>query len=107
MKRIAFAAIVLLLSVCAPATSSSQMGQSAMPPGARNGGVFPATNAPLETYKPDPTELRREADELAALAAGLPSQVGAVNSGMLPKDLGTNLKRIEKIAKHLRSEIVR
>ena len=78
----------------------------AMPPGARGGGVFPARSETLDNYKTDPTELTREANELATLATQLRDQIKATNNGTLLKDLAPNLKRIEKLAKHLRSEII-
>ena len=53
----------------------------------------------------DPAKLQTEAAELSRLAASLPAQIDQVKKGLLPKDLGENLKRIEKLAKHLRSEI--
>lgn len=53
----------------------------------------------------DPTILRQEAEELARLSAGVPSQMGQVTDGKMPKDLADQLKRIEKLAKHLRTEI--
>ena len=69
------------------------------------------TNAPIEPpaklkqKTADPAKLRQEADELAKLSAGIPSQIGLVSVGRLPRDLADQLKRIEKLAKHLRSEI--
>jgi hypothetical protein len=50
-------------------------------------------------------KLKQEARELAQLSAGLPSEVGLLAQGQLHKDLAEKLKRIEKLAKHLRSEI--
>ena len=55
----------------------------------------------------DPAELMRDADELAALAQSLPAAVNQTTHGMLPKDLAANLKRIEKLAKRLRTEVSR
>jgi hypothetical protein len=69
-------------------------------------------NAPVEAPAPvkrksvDPARLREEAEELAKLSATIPAQVDQVNKGQIPKDLGDQLKRIEKLAKHLRSEII-
>ena len=51
--------------------------------------------------------LRQEAEELAKLSAALPSQMDQVSQGKIPKELGDELKRIEKLAKHLRAEISR
>jgi prefoldin subunit 5 len=68
-------------------------------------------NAPLEA--PSTSSVRQinidqvnaETQELRRLADGLPLQIDQVTKGQMPKDLAENLKRIEKLAKHLRSEI--
>ncbi len=49
--------------------------------------------------------LQRDAEELAKLASAIPSDVEQTTKGILPKDLDERLKRIEKLAKHLRSGI--
>jgi len=54
----------------------------------------------------DLARLHNEAAELARLSATIPAQVDQVNKGQIPKDLSDQLKRIEKLAKHLRSEII-
>jgi hypothetical protein len=53
----------------------------------------------------DPAKLKHDADELAALAQSVPPEVDQTTKGVLPKDLGEKLKRIEKLAKQLRSQI--
>jgi hypothetical protein len=53
----------------------------------------------------DPAQLQHDAQELSQLAAELPREIEQVNKGQLPKDLSDRLKRIEKLAKHLRAEI--
>lgn len=55
----------------------------------------------------DPVALRQEADQLAALAGSIPPDVQKINKGLLSKDLIEKLKRIEKLSKHLRSELNR
>jgi len=50
-------------------------------------------------------KIKQNADELAALAQSVPSEVDQTAKGMLPKDLSDKLKRIEKLAKQLRSQI--
>ncbi len=55
----------------------------------------------------DALQLQREARELSDLANTLPVDVNQVTHGVLPKDLIEKLKRIEKLAKHIRGEIVR
>jgi len=79
-----------------------------IPPGIREADK--QTNKPLEpptvgSSGPDLPKLKREADELAQLSAGVPSDVGKLAHGQIPKDLGDKLKRIEKLAKHLRSDL--
>ena len=80
-----------------------------IPPGVREADT--QINKPLEAplsakRRPvDAAQLQREADELAKLAAAIAGQVGHVTQGQFPKDLGDQLKRIEKLAKHLRKEI--
>jgi hypothetical protein len=68
-------------------------------------------NAPLDPpvffakKGPDPSRLQEEAAELAKLSAGIPAGIERVNQGQLPKTLNEQLKRIEKLAKRLRSEV--
>lgn len=87
---------------------SEQQGRP-IPPGIRE--AEKQSNKPLDpampamSSAPDPVKLRQEADELAQLSAGLPSDLAHVAHGQLPKDLADKLKRIEKLAKHLRSEL--
>jgi hypothetical protein len=54
----------------------------------------------------DVAQVKQEADELRKLADVLPDQIQQVSNNQLPKDLSDNLKRIERLAKHLRSEVV-
>jgi hypothetical protein len=105
MKCILSIAAVAVVFFFTAAPGSSQFSPNPMPPGARGGGVLSDNKVPTDTLKPNPGALKQEADELAALASEMPSQIGAVNKGELPKDLTVKLKRIEKIAKHLRSQI--
>ncbi len=87
---------------------SGQQGRP-IPPGIRE--AEKQSNKPLDPAiaamprAPDPAKLKREADELAQLSAGVPSDLARVAHGQLPKDLADKLKRIEKLAKHLRSEL--
>jgi len=50
-------------------------------------------------------KLKQDADQLATLAQLIPSDVDQTTKGILPKDLDQRLKRIEKLAKQLRSQI--
>jgi len=53
----------------------------------------------------DLAKLRQDANELANLAQSIPPAVDQTTKGILPKDLDQKLKRIEKLAKQLRSQI--
>jgi hypothetical protein len=53
----------------------------------------------------DAEGLRIEADQLAKLAASVPTDIQNVNQGLLSKDLAQKLKQIEKLSKHLRTEL--
>ena len=64
-------------------------------------GKHPSTSAPHA----DLEQAQREADELARMAQTVPADVTKVREGMLPKDAIEKLKQIEKLSKHLRSEL--
>jgi len=101
----------VLLAVALTSLPAKESGQRVrpIPPGVREADK--QTNKSLDPpLGPSPTvldsaKLKREAEELAQLSAGIPSRVNLVAKGQLPKDLGDQLKRIEKLAKHLRSEV--
>jgi hypothetical protein len=53
----------------------------------------------------DVTELKKQANEVVTLSQALPVQIEQIGNGKLPKELIENLKKIEKLSKHIRSEI--
>jgi hypothetical protein len=53
----------------------------------------------------DVTQLKMQARELTTLTQALPAQMEQIGNGRLPKELIDNLKKIEKLAKHIRGEI--
>ena len=85
------------------------LSQHAKPTGIRTGDQ--QANQPLEPpmqphgRKIDVEQVKKEADELKTLADGVPAQIELVTRNQYPKDLTDNLKRIERLAKHLRSEV--
>ncbi len=103
--------ISVLLAVTLTFFPAKESGQRVrpIPPGIREADK--QTNKSLDPplgpspIVADPVKLKREAEELAQLSAGIPPRVSMVAEGKLPKDLGDQLKRIEKLAKHLRSEV--
>ena len=62
-------------------------------------------NPKLPHYHVDLVKLQQEADELARTAQTVPRDVAGVRQGTMPKDIVEKLKRIEKLSKHLRSEL--
>lgn len=50
-------------------------------------------------------QAREESQELQKLADAVPAQVNQVTAAELPKDLLANLKKIEKISEHLRTQV--
>src|SRR5260370_39966 len=101
---------LILIALCSFLPSSANPGSQRrpVPPGLREGKkqINKPLDPPLiETPGPDPAKLKQEADELAQLSAGIPPDLARVAHGQLPKDLADKLKRIEKLAKHLRNEL--
>ena len=60
---------------------------------------------PTPTKHIDFSQVQREADDLARAAQTTPADVSSVRKGMLPKDTIEKLKQIEKLSKHLRTEL--
>ena len=54
----------------------------------------------------DFAKVRQEADELAKVAQSVPQDIQSIEKGVFPKDVVQKLKQIEKLSKHLRTEIV-
>jgi TolA-binding protein len=89
--------------------ASSAFSQHPKPPGIvtadqqSNQGLEPPME--MRNRKVDVQQVKQEADELKKLADGVPAQIELVTKNQYPKDLTDNLKRIERLAKHLRSEV--
>ena len=89
--------------------ASAQTPRRPIPPGLRE--AQKAEQQPLEPpLEPQrrvaaPVTLKRQADEFAKLAATIPAQIDQVVQGKLPKNLQDDLKRLEKLARKLRSEV--
>lgn len=84
---------------------------SPIPVGMRHAQQIEAQNA-RDLAPPAPArpgvklaDLKGEAAQLADLAASIPQGVDHVGKGLLDKDLIQNLKRIEKLSRHLRSQL--
>jgi len=53
----------------------------------------------------DFAKARKEADELSKIAQTIPADVDQMAKGELPKDVIEKLKQVEKLSKHLRSQL--
>jgi hypothetical protein len=60
-----------------------------------------------KTHSLDFAKLQKDAQELAELSASIRSDIEHAKQGLLSKDVVERLKRIEKLSKHLRSELMR
>jgi hypothetical protein len=106
--------LLLWLAIAGQVTMTSAASrfehQHPVPPGVREAdkqmNATVESPAPVKRKPVDPARLRGEAEELAKLSAAIPSQIEQLNHGQIPKDLGDQLKHIEKLAKQLRSEIM-
>lgn len=106
MKLLAYALLFVLFA------ASSVLAQT----DPRSPGVRQGEQAQVQAEKDIPppiltsahldlAKLRQDADELASIAQTIPLDVASIQRGMLPKDMTEKLKRIEKLSKHLRSQI--
>jgi len=106
MKLFLLALLCLVFVLSVPAQA-----QRPIPPGVRQADQteeqtqknIPPPASPHATV--DYAKLKHDADELASLAQSIPPAVDQTTQGVLPQDLAERLKRIEKLAKRLRSQI--
>lgn len=102
---------IVLLFLALSASSGWGQSRIPVPPGIRQADQTEAQtekNVPPPLYKRaniDVGKLKRDADDLASLAQSIPNDVASAGRGILPKDLNEKLRRIEKLAKHLRSNL--
>jgi len=50
-------------------------------------------------------EVRQDAKDLASIADSIPAQVEQIAKGELPASLAENLRKIERLSKHIRTEV--
>jgi hypothetical protein len=92
----------LLVALAVP-QSSPRVGMPTPPP-----SLDPKPPDQEQTHisrRVDLAQLQREAEDLAATAQTIPTDVASVRKGMMPKDVLQKLKQIEKLSKHLRGEL--
>lgn len=91
--------------------ASLLLAQTRIPPGVRQADQVEAQTEksippPIaQRAHLDAAKLVQEADELARIAQTIPPDVASIQKGKLPKDVIEKLKQIEKLSKHLRSQI--
>jgi hypothetical protein len=100
MRRLC--AISLLLATVALFTPSMAQRGHRLPP-----VVFEdETKLPADAKRgPDPKLLMQQATELQQLSNAIPDDIDKLSKGVLSKDLGERLKKIQKLAKQLRQEV--
>lgn len=104
MGHTRFLPLVIALLLLSPA-AVPQTGHFPTPPQSMDPEQQPKEHAPSLTRHLDFAQVQREADELSRTAQTIPSDLGSLRQGMLPKDVIAKLKQIEKLSKHLRSEL--
>lgn len=102
-------ALAIIVAFVAPDGFSTQESKP-IPPGIRAADKQPGpadipTLIKPRTNRPDRRLMKAQAQELSELAQTIPDAIAQINSGTLPKDMNTKLKRIEKLSKALRGEI--
>jgi hypothetical protein len=103
---------VLFAALFAPSLTPSQV--KAVPPGVRQADQAESQTesripppAAAQSIRVDLAKLQKDADDLARIAQTIPLDVSSIQKGLLPKDMGEKLRQIEKLSKHLRSQINR
>lgn len=107
MKSSIFCFLLLLIVLAAPGYAQKDAQPDRLP--------FPHTDDRFDVMlqmhskgAPQPVDskqLQHEAKELLELSQALQADIAYVNQGLLPKDTIGKLKRIEKLSRHLRSEV--
>jgi hypothetical protein len=95
------AAVSMMLALFATA----QKNNFPTPPPSMDTDHPQSDQPPTPTRHVDYAQVEREADNLARMAQTIPVDVASVRKGMLPKDVMAKLKQIEKLSKHLRSQL--
>lgn len=108
MKLTALCLFLLLLIVSMPTHAQRKVSWPQPPRPAESAAAIPhfavhTTDLPKKVV--DSVQVQRDAKELLELSQSLQPDIDYVNRGLLPKDTLEKLKRIEKLSKHLRSQL--
>ena len=104
MSRLMFPVWVFLVVLGCVAAEGQRHKVILQPPAPADTQSTADTEAPVKKHF-DAVQVQREARELSDLAKSIPLDIEHVNQGLMPKDMIEKLKRIEKLSKHLRSEV--
>jgi hypothetical protein len=107
VKKLPLLLVSVLLCVMSTSALQQRPKMPTPPPSLDQGNPPPASDQTNLSRRIDLVQLQKEADDLARTAQTIPSDVASVRKGMLPKDVVQKLKQIEKLSKHLRSELNR
>jgi len=108
VKNLSFLSVPAIFLFVSFAVPQSTRHQFPTPPEAMDpkAPAQPANQSPaVPKMRADLAQAQNEADNLARTAATIPADVASLRKGMLPKDVIEKLKQIEKLSKHLRSEL--
>jgi len=103
-KPTLFAFVAALALYCSPAKAQQQR-QRLEPPTRSEPISSLNSDASQNRAHIDMLQAQREATELANTAQTIPVDVESLKKGILPKDVLQKLKQIEKLSKHLRSQL--
>lgn len=109
MKLTVLCLFPLLLIVSMPAHAQGRVSWPQPPRPAESAAAVPhfavrTTDLPKQKVV-DSLRVQRDAKELLELSQSLQPDIDYINRGLLPKDTLEKLKRIEKLSKHLRSQL--
>jgi hypothetical protein len=105
VKKLSLLVPIFLLAVSIGAQEAPHVRMSPPPASMDPDNAKQQPDTPTLPRHLDLTQLQREADDLARTAQTIPSDLANVRRGMMPKDVLQKLKQIEKLSKHLRTEL--
>ena len=101
--------LAMFLGLCLPVCGQrTPMNLPASPQGPSPDTSANMPSIPIAAARPhvDPIQLQNQARELLQLSQSLQPDIESVNRGLLPKQTILTLRRIEKLSKRLRSELM-
>lgn len=105
MKRSAVFSLPAVLGLFVALAIPQSSHHFPTPPEAQDDSSKAQPSQETPTRRVDMLQIQKDAEDLARTAQTIPTDVASVRNGMLPKDVIEKLKQIEKLSKHLRSEL--